>query len=1364
MTVELDDGRIRSPRAVFAERFGELHAAAGNPTLRRVATAADNRMRAARGNRPGGASAQRISDWKAGRNVPARFESLLPVVLTLVEMAAKAGNPLPHPVADPAEWQRLWREATSWNPEHDTEAACPYQGLRAYSAAQRNLFFGRTRAVTELAAMVRSATGVTAVIGASGAGKSSLLAAGLAPALGDWEITTLTPGAHPYVALREALGQASETQSTAAENPPPESEDPPNQAEEQPEAGAVLAALAARSGGARRLVIVDQLEELFTACTDERERELFLSVLDGCANRSDDPVAVVVALRADFYAHCLNHLILQDALEHRGYLLGPLRMDELSQAVSGPARAAGLELEPGLEELITSELCGAGDHHGRRTYDPGALPMLSHVMAATWQHREGRRLTIAGYRRAGGVVGSVAETAEYAWNELTSDQQRAARELLLGLVTVSQDSRDTRRTVARDELLRRTDAHEDATAALELLARTRLITLDADAVTLTHEIVLTAWPRLRGWIDEDRVGYLIRQRLESDAAEWAAQERDPSLLYSGTRLQSARDHADPPPVGPLAQEFLTSSASAVGTTRRRARRLRVILALFGVGLLVLGVGLYSQTRLAEQRSADRDFAAVLAAADQVQPTDPSLAAQLNLVAWRLRPGDPAVRSRLLESQTSPLLTVTPAHTESISKIAYQPAARLLASIDDTGNLRLWDTADPKHPRALGQQLTGLGAVALAATGRMMATGSSPAWPLDTPDPTNPVVTLWDTSNPATPKQLATVPTDANQTELAFAPDGRTLVTLTSHRLTLWDIGNPAAPVQLASRELRPADDNGATGTLRFSPDGRLLALIVQDGNTETDSVRLWDLTHPNTPMPLDSAIAVSSHATLQSGISAIAFRPGSNILAVGITPESGSHAIVQLWEISDPQHPRLISSREVEHGSISALDFSPDGRQLATAAGKTVTVWNVTDPTDPTHLVDGLATGAGTCHSPVGGGPSATNAFQCYPSPRAVAFTSDGRSLITGVSTGDLHTWSLPTALTPIKPGSNDMSVLTGDSVKLAIMSDVRRATTIWDIGGTQAPKMIAEYRTDENFASVTLSPDGTMLLELKAADTGSMTIVDVSDPAAVHIRGTWTFPDPGAIRRWAISADFRTLATVDKDDMLQLWDFTDPPHATQLGAPIRIPAAAGFDFGPDSKSLIETETTGDSGHQERVTTLWSLADRSHPRRVADLLRHPADALEAVTLSPDLRTMAVSSGKGSIQLWDISDPARPRRLGTPIVTTVPAIQQTTFTPDSRTLLTSGFDGALGLWDLSDRSHPTEFATLTPNGGYSDGGGLSVGDQRLAAVNTEGIFALWDLDPQHAVDRICSATGSYWTQDLWTRYLPQFPYQPPCQAN
>ncbi|GAB0105167.1 hypothetical protein JMUB6875_41450 [Nocardia sp. JMUB6875] len=1345
---DVEDGRSRSPRAAFARRFAELYAAAGNPTLRRVANAAEERMRAARGTRPGAvpatrtgaASAQRISDWKAGRNVPARFESLLPVVLVLVELARKTGEPLPRPLADRAEWHRIWQAATTWNPEADTEAACPYQGLSSYGPEHRGLFFGRARAVAELSALVRSAEGVVAVVGASGAGKSSLLAAGLGPALADWESTTLTPGAHPCTALLTALGRPGTEAAT---------ED------------ALLAALAPRPEGPRRLLIVDQLEELFTAGSDERQRDLFLTVLDAAARRTDDPIAVVVALRADFYAHCLNHLILQDALEHRGYLLGPLRMEELSQAVSGPARAVGLDLEPGLEELITTELCGATDHPGRRTYDPGALPMLSHVMAATWQHREGRRLTIAGYRTAGGVVGSVAETAEYAWNELSSDQQRAARTMLLGLVTVSQDARDTRRTVTREDLLARTDDPEAATAALELLPRTRLLTLDADAVTLTHEIVLTAWPRLRGWIDEDRVGYLARQRLESDAAEWAAQERDSSLLYRGPRLQNAREHADPPPVGPLAQEFLTRSVTAVDTGRRRSRRLRLTLALLGVVLLVLGVGLYSQIRLADQRRADSDFTAVLAAADQARQSDPSLAAQLNLVAWQLRPGDPAVRSRLLQSQAAPLLSVTPAHTQAVSRIAYQPNTRTLASVDLQGGLRLWDTTDPQHPRPSGARIEGVGDVALDPAAPLLATADATLVPSGDQLNANHVVTLWDISNPATPRRLAQLPTDSNPTEVTFAPDGRTLATQSVNLLTLWDVSNPGTPVRRADRPLHDRGSLSGVSAFRFSPNGRLLARIDRNGAARTASIQLWDLTRPDDPTLLvpDFATAPES-SSAPSGPTSLAFRADSAVLAVGITPEAGSHAIVQLWDLADPAHPRMSASREIDHGGISDLDFAPDGHSLATAVGAAVTVWNVTDPADPTLLVDGLSTSPGTCRSGVGSAASGTDSFECYAAPRAVAFTADGHHLLAGASTGELHTWSLPSALIPALPGSNDMSVFRAGGSRLAIGSPRLGVTTLWDVRNTQSPKRIAEYRTTPETEVGELSPDGTVLLEQSLRGT-SMSVVDLSDPAAVRIRGEGPIPDAGSLRMWAISKDFRTMVTVDDHRLLRLWDFTDPPRTTPLGDPIQVPDKADFEFGPDSKTLIETETIGEAGHSESVTTLWSIAERSHPSRIAELLRRPTSERSIVDFAPDLRTMVVS-GKSTFQLWDISDPREPQRLGQPVAAKIPALRGFTFTPDSRTLLAHGFDGVIRLWDLRDRAHPAELATLTPTGGYSDDSVVVADNDRLAAITTEGTFFLWDLDTQHAVDRICSVTGEFWNEDRWKQYLPQLTYRPYCR--
>ncbi|MCU1645809.1 MAG: hypothetical protein JWN03_6084 [Nocardia sp.] len=1377
--------RNRSPRALFTQRFTELYEAAGNPTLRRVATAAETRMRGAQGNRPGGASAQRISDWKAGRNVPARFESLLPVVLTLVELARKGGHPLPRELAETREWQRLWHAATTWNPDEDDHAACPYPGLTSYRPENRTLFFGRTRATTELTALVRAATGLVAVIGASGAGKSSLLGAGLLPTLTDWETTALTPGAHPLTALLEAVtgnvpasqatadphpvpgaGTGTTLKSAAASNPQDAPKSPtrtgsgygigsesdsapedPGTASTAIQVATVRAALTPRSDRPRRLLIIDQFEELFTACDSEQEREEFLTVLNGCAGRADDPIAVVVALRADFYAHCLNYLVLQDALEHRSYLLGPMRPDELAQAISGPARAVGLELEPGLEELVITELCGAGDHHGRRTYDPGALPLLSHVMAATWQHREGRRLTVNGYRNAGGVVGSVAETAEYAWNELSSTQREAAKSILLGLVTVTQDSRDTRRIAQRSELLRRVTNPEDATAALELLSRTRLITLDSDAVTLTHEIVLTAWPRLRAWIDEDRVGYLTRQRLETDAAEWAAQERDSSLLYRGTRLHNALDNVDPPPVGPLAREFLTAATTAQKKTRRRSRYRRINLVFLAVVLLITASGLYYQNRLADQRRNDKDFAAVLTAADQAQQTDPSLAAQLNLIAWRMHPGDSAVRSRLWQTEASPLVTTTAAHSQAVKRILYQPGGKVLASLSENdGSLRLWDNTDSRHPRALGQQISGISEIALSSQSPLMVTTNM----RDAPDH---AVTLWDISAPATPRRLTTMPglTDAQDAWVAFTPDGRTLAALTLTRLTLWNVSNPAAPILTSSKQVRDEHASGMIGPIGFSPNGKLLGRINNNGDTMSNTAELWDVADPADP----TLVTPSVSGTNAGPLIAFAFSPDGTVLAVGAdyngSATGGTNSNVQLWDIADPLHARLLSTLSTDRLSLSTMEFSPNGDLLATSGSRGPTLWNVTDPAAPIRSIDKMTMSPTLCHldsltTPCSGGPTTFD------------FAPDGRAVAAGGLSGDIQIWSLPPAVLTGRTGWAAPPIIAANGARMATNSGDGRIA-LWDIRNPQIPKRIGEYRADTAYEWAQLSADGNTLLVLDYLH-GAVQTLDASDAAHIRQRGEWRIPTSIAPAGMTFSADLRLMATTS-GNMVQLWDFSNTVQPKAVGDRFPMPEGHSMPlFGPDGSTLIVLSTTETAAHREFSMTLWNIADPAQPQRISELVRQPASEIDTGALTPDHKTMITTSNE-LIQAWDIGNPAKPVRLGAPFTANTLPIQPVGFTADSRTLVTVGVDGTLQEWDLTDRAHPANIGTLVQSDAYAWNAALAPDGRHVASSSRDGTVHLWDLDEQHAIDRICTVTGAMWSPELWQRYLPQLPYQPPC---
>ncbi|MFE6862685.1 WD40 repeat domain-containing protein [Nocardia sp. NPDC057668] len=1311
--------QIRSPRALFAHRFTELYEAAGNPTLRRVAATAETRMRAAAGARPGGASAQRISDWKAGRNVPARFESLLPVVLTLADLARKAGHPLTRELAEPREWQRLWQSATTWNPEADTEAACPYPGLTSYRSDDSALFFGRTRATTELTDLVRTTTGIIAVIGASGAGKSSLLAAGLIPALPDWETTTFTPGADPSAALLAALGSAG--------------------------VAAARAALTPRADGARRLLIVDQFEELFTTCADEHAREDFLTVLRDCATRADDPVAVVVALRADFYAHCLNHLILQDALEHRSYLLGPMRLDELAQAISGPARAVGLELEPGLEELVITELCGAGDHHGRRSYDPGALPLLSHVMAATWQHREGRRLTGTGYRTAGGVVGSVTETAEQAWNELSPAQQNAARDILLGLVTVGQDARDTRRPADRTDLLRRVTDTEAATAALELLSRTRLITLDAEAVTLTHEIVLTAWPRLREWINEDRVGYLVRQRLETDAAEWAAQDRDPSLLYRGTRLQNAADNVDPPPVGPLAREFLTAATASRDHTRRRSTRSKAILAILGVALLVLGFAAYTQTRLVDQQRADKNFADVLAEADRIRETDSSVAAQLDLIAWRMRPGDQRVRSRLLQTQNTPLVTTIAAHAEGISRMVRRSRDGVLATLGYDGSLRLWDTTDAQHPRSLGGQLDDIGTVAFSPDGRTMATTGWSRSPQ--------LAILWDVTVPSAPQRIGVLPdiNDVGFSRLEFTPDSGTLVTMSRSHLMLWDVRNPAAPVAGPARRLRADDSNAGIGELRISPNGQLLALISIDALLESHTVQLWDLGDPAGPVLRNSALGgpIASARGLD-------FSPDGTILAFGSGDgsmrEVGSNdSEVHLWDVSDPSRAREFSTFDAGFSGLAALDFAPEGRVLAVGGMQGGGLWNLAEPAYPIRMLGGLPALPSLCRF-------TARSMPCPGGPSALVFAADGRTLLAGNNSGELRVWSLPPAILTGQAGWVSTPKFDSTGTRMVTASSDGRIV-VWDLRNPQLPRRIGEYRAERSFLSPTISPDGSTLII--GATGRDYSLLDISDPAHIKPLPDWrtaNFSNASTV----LSPDWSMLAAIDADNTVQLWDVSNRAAPTRIGQGWKLSSKhPSMGFGPGNRTMIVRETIRDGAREGDVITLWDISVPAEPHQAGELLRQFGTGTPIFTFTGDMSTLIVADNE-SLQSWDIRDPARPARLGEPFVSHALDLRSLLLSPDSRTLITSDNDGTVQIWDYSDPAHPTRSVTLAESAHQSWHIALHPDTTMVAAGGADGAIRLWDLNEEHAIDRICAVTGSIWTEELWQRYLPaDQPYHPPC---
>lgn len=494
---------------------------------------------------------------------------------------------------------------------------CPWKGLSSYSASDQDGFFGRSAEIASALARLEQHP-LLVLTGPSGSGKSSLMLAGLAPALirRGRRVAAFTPGVDPPVAM-----------STARVGVP-----------------------------GNPVLLIDQFEETFTLAGPDSDPAAWLSAL---ATYVETRAPVVVTLRADQMAHLTVSPDFARLAGHGVLLVAPLRGEALREAIEGPARRAGLRLEHGLVDLLLRDSEG----------QPGALPLLSHALVETWQRRERGLLTVEGYVDSGGMRGAVAASAERLYESLSDAEQAQLRRIMLRMVSLGDSGEPVRSrlsAVAVDD--------PDRRRVLDRLARARLVTTDQRTYELAHEALAQAWPRLRDWLIESVEEQQLVRHLGASAAGWDALGRSDSELYRGARLQAAEEwlsgeDADPTP---LESEFLATSqarADAVAlerdrqirVERRQNRRLRVLLA--GVAALLLvaaGVGAVALDRgrdaardrdLAEQASEAAAHEALVGRSLNLRSTNRSVAALLAVQASRARPGHLS-QSALLASFTA----------------------------------------------------------------------------------------------------------------------------------------------------------------------------------------------------------------------------------------------------------------------------------------------------------------------------------------------------------------------------------------------------------------------------------------------------------------------------------------------------------------------------------------------------------------------------------------------------------------------------------------------------------------------------------------------------------------------------------------
>jgi WD40 repeat protein/DNA-binding SARP family transcriptional activator/class 3 adenylate cyclase len=1161
----------------------------------------------------------------------------------------------------------------------------PYKGLRAFTEADALDFFGRGQLTRRLLTRLTEAgagSRFLAVVGPSGGGKSSVVRAGLIPALRDGGlespedpfIAEMFPGAHPLEELESALLRIAVRSIPLLHD-----------RLDAGSRGLLEAVDLVAPGRAEVILVVDQFEEVFTLTTDEQERAQFLESLRVAVADPESRLRVVVTLRADFYDRPLIYPRFGDLLAQRTEAVLPLTPDEIEEAIRGPIERVGVRPEPGLVAEMIADVA----------HQPGALPLLQYALTELFERRDEDRLTLTAYQELGGITGALSARAEHIYEAIDHEGRRATKQMFLRLVTLGEGREDTRRRVVRGEL----DALEVEPGAIDIVVDTfgrhRLLTFDREpstrepTVEIAHEALLSAWARLRTWIDDAREDLRQERGLARAAAEWRGSGGDKSFLVRGARLEQLETWATTTDlaIGRPERAYLKASVDQrdrereeeegrrereAWIERRSTRRLRGLVAVFAAAALIAGsltVVAVNQTDRAEREARMATARELTAAAVANLEVDPELSVLLAIeavettrsseglvfpeaeealhravVASRLELEVPGVGGSLAWSPAGVFVTEGPessgmidirddvtgesvlsfhGHDGDVNGVAFSSDGSRLASTGDDGKLKVWD----------------------ASTGQLISTvsGDGGAWGPSFSADDSLVAAAWRPPGIGTPgdgevrifdlstDRVVTTVRVGRPTDTALSPDGSLVAVATD--FTSSDLKEQDGAVfdlrtgEEAFRLKAPA----CCSTLSFrgvswSPDGRYVA-AGSEGAT-----RVWD-----------AETATLRHTLLgQTGfVLSVAWSPDSSRLVTG-----DSDGTAKVWEIGERRVRKLwsLGAQEATSG-VTGVAFSADGTRVMTGDSgiAAVKIWDL--------------------------GPTGDAEWANLPAPGAyqVEFMPDGRRLVTSRQFADAVTiWDLQTEryLRTIGPATDYFGFqsfdVSPDGGSIALGGWSRRP-----YGGAAAVRAWATSTGEELYRigheldvnDVSFSPDGKYLVT--ASWDGTAKIVD---PSGRVIR---VFRERGfALSAARFSADGRLVAIAafaeSAPSRVKIWDWDRDVVVRAISD------AYGVAFDPTGPRIA---TVGPKG-------LVEITDVESGSRVA-ALHGPSGSVAGIVFSPDGSRVAVPNTDGTVRLFDAH--TGEQQLVLPGFGC--QVSRVSFSPDGTKLASTSPCGGLRIWAL-----------------------------------------------------------------------------------
>jgi WD40 repeat protein/DNA-binding SARP family transcriptional activator len=1201
------------------------------------------------------------------------------------------------------------------------EAGNPYKGLRAFEEVDAADFFGRELLTEHLIDRLRRAR-FLAVVGPSGSGKSSVVRAGLIPALrsgalpgsANWRIVEMFPGAYPLEELEAALLRVADS--------------PPASLLEQLEEGerGLLRALKRilPRDDSELVLVLDQLEELFTLVEDDERRTHFLTIIERAVADPHSRLRVVTTLRADFYDRPLLYSGFAELVRDYVEAVVPLLPSEFERAISGPGERVGAALEPGLLPELIADVAN----------EPGALPLLQYALTELYERRHGNILTRDAYRTIGGVSGALAGRADEIHAGLSEPAQDAARQLLLRLVTLGEGTEDTRRRVDRSELGSIEVDQRAMAEAIDAFGSSRLLSFDRDprsgtpTVEVAHEALLREWARLRLWIDAAREDVRMHRRLTTAAAEWADADRDQSFLLRGGHLAQFESWSGESGLAltGLEREFVDSSIAEGRREQHRqlreSRRLKALLA--GVGALlalavVAGVVAFLQRQSAKHQ-ATIALARQLGSEAVIEPRldRAMLLAREAVDLNRSTATDGTLLSTLLRSPAAIATFSLPIQAQPVT-LALSPNGKTLAVGDNHADVRFFDTRSHRESQPLQRIAWGFWAL-YSQDGTLLVTLSplskppglalldartlkpvsvlpfDPRYARSSPSrPSNPFgiapddktalygftvpnpdqsdgpayLQRWDVAT----RKLTTIPLGSNGLiGASFVAAGKRVVTVTDTQITTWD----ARTLRRLHTIGQPVKKQAVVADI--SPDGRTVAI-----GTSFGSVSFVDV---------DSGRLTPGAAAHSAGVEQVVFSPDGRALV-----STGDDARVIVW---NPAAGQPVETLAGHGGPVTGAAFSRDGRTLFTASlDGAIFVWDLglnrrfgqplTMMATPPRL--GLNVGGG--------------AAQDAPPPLAVSPDGAEFAARAGRSTVGIYSTSTLERLQmfPVEAGGDVIGLAWSSGGDLAVTGDSGHVQ-LWDMHGP--PRLVRALqglrsinKQPEAVTTTAFSPDGHLVA------AGDINHVPGADPHRLGSVAVW---DTSGRRLWMTTSHLGWITTV-----------VFSPDGTLIAAAREDGAVLVYD--------------ARSGRLERTLRTEGATGLT---------------FQTAAFAPDGKTLATGSWAGLVQLWD---PATGAQIGHPTSVAASGVASIAFAPTGDTFATAGAgDGLAKLWTTKTRQQfgaafpgiPGQWgsARYTPNG------------SKLIVVYQDGKGYVWPVSLRAWEDHSCAVAGRNLTGEEWSRFV------------